>query len=230
MHGSVTGAGGLNLTPAPTTRNNVDAGTATRELHVRRRREPQRQQRLEELHDRQGVVDDDGDLRRRPFTYTGSAQTPCSVTVTGAGGLNLAPDPDYATTRTRDGDGELHYAGDANHTGSSDSKNFTIDKASSTTAVTCGAGPFTYTGSAQTPCTVTVTGAGGLSLTPDPDYANNTNAGTATASYTYAGDDEPHGQQRFEELHDRQGGVDDDGDLRWRAVHLYGSAQTPCYG
>ena len=29
------------------------------------------------------------------------------------------------------------YGGDANHTGSSDSKNFTIDKAASHTVVTC---------------------------------------------------------------------------------------------
>src|SRR5439155_11332805 len=61
-------------------------------------------------------------------------------------------------------------------------------KASSTTTVTCGAGPFTYDGSPRTPCTVAVTGAGGLSLTPAPDYAHNTDAGTATASYTYGGD------------------------------------------
>src|SRR6185503_5824200 len=78
--------------------------------------------------------------------------------------------------------------GDANHTGSTDSKDFTIGKAASTTAVTCTAWPFTYDGTPQTPCSVAVTGAGALSLTPAPTYANNTNAGTATASYTFAGD------------------------------------------
>jgi hypothetical protein len=61
-----------------------------------------------------------------------------------------------------------------------------IAKASSTTDVTCTAGPFVYTGSAYTPCSVSVTGAGGLSNTPAPVYANNVNAGTATASYTFA--------------------------------------------
>src|SRR5215213_4575845 len=66
---------------------------------------------------------------------------------------------------------------------------FTYDgSANTTTTVSCTAGPFTYTGSAITPCTVSVTGAGGLNLSPAADYANNTNAGTATASYTYAGD------------------------------------------
>src|SRR5215208_3181172 len=38
----------------------------------------------------------------------------------------------------------------------------TVNKADTTTTVTCGAGPFTYTGSAQTPCSAKVTGPGGL--------------------------------------------------------------------
>ena len=80
------------------------------------------------------------------------------------------------------------FAGDANHTGSSDSKNFTIGQATSTTTVTCTAGPFAYTGSAITPCSVTVTGAGGLNLSPAPTYSGNTNAGTASASASFAGD------------------------------------------
>ena len=124
-----------------------------------------------------------------PFTYDGSAQTPCSATVTGAGGLSQSLTVNYSNnTNAGTATASATFAGDSNHTGSTDSKNFTIDKASSTTTVTCGAGPFTYDGSAQTPCSATVTGAGGLSLTPTPTYANNTNAGTASASYTYAGD------------------------------------------
>src|SRR2546427_11548309 len=63
----------------------------------------------------------------------------------------------------------------------------TIAQASSTTAVSCPAGPYTYTGAAQMPCSATVTGAS-LSLTPTPSYANNTDAGTASASYTFGGD------------------------------------------
>ncbi|MGD9588971.1 MAG: PxKF domain-containing protein [Pyrinomonadaceae bacterium] len=61
-----------------------------------------------------------------------------------------------------------------------------INKAATTTTVTCAAGPYTYTGAAQTPCSASVTGPGGLNLTPTPDYANHTDAGTANASYTYA--------------------------------------------
>jgi len=119
-------------------------------------------------------------------TYTGSALTPCSVAVTGAG-LSLTPTATY-TNNTAAGTASAAYAytGDANHTGSSDSKTFAISKATSTTVVTCPASVI-YTGSPQTPCTVSVTGAGGLSLTPTPTYANNT-LGTATASYTFAGD------------------------------------------
>ena len=104
------------------------------------------------------------------------------------------------------------FAGDSGYSASSGSSTLTIAQAASTTTVTCPAS-VPYNGSAQTPCSATVTGAGGLSLTPTPSYSNNTNAGTATASYTYARRHEPHGQQRLQELHDRPGSIDYDGDL-----------------
>ena len=63
---------------------------------------------------------------------------------------------------------------------------FTIAKAPTTSAVTCGAGPFTYTGTAIKPCTAKVTGAGNLDLAMAVTYAGNINAGTATASASYA--------------------------------------------
>jgi hypothetical protein len=119
-------------------------------------------------------------------TYTGSALTPCSVTVTGAN-LSLSPAASYANnTNVGTATASYTYAGDSNHDGSGDSKNFSITKASSSTTVTCPASQ-TYTGAALTPCSVTVTGAN-LSLSPGANYGNNTNVGTATASYTYAGD------------------------------------------
>ena len=121
--------------------------------------------------------------------YTGLAQTPCTVAVTGAS-LSLTPDPTYAdNVNVGTASASYTYAGDDNHTGSDASTTFAIGKATSTTAVTCAAGPFPYTGAAQTPCAVSVTGAGGLNETPAPVYANNTAAGTASASYPYAGDD-----------------------------------------
>ena len=74
------------------------------------------------------------------------------MTVTGAGGLNLTPAAELRQQHQRRyRDRQLQYPGDTNHTGSSDSKNFTIDKAPSTTTVTIVGGPFTYTGAAQTP-------------------------------------------------------------------------------
>src|SRR3989449_7218885 len=57
------------------------------------------------------------------------------------------------------------FAGDDNHLGSQDAQTMTIAPASSTTAVSCPAGPYTYTGAAQMPCSAMVTGAS-LSLTP----------------------------------------------------------------
>src|SRR5207245_4651161 len=77
--------------------------------------------------------------------YIGAAQTPCTVSVTGAGGLNLTPTPTY-TNNTNAGTATASYTfvGDANHTGSSDSKTFTIDQAGSTTTVLCPASvPYT---------------------------------------------------------------------------------------
>jgi len=62
----------------------------------------------------------------------------------------------------------------------------TIAKAASVTTVTCGAGPFTYNGSAHTPCSAAVTGPGGLSESLTVNYTDNVNAGTATASANYA--------------------------------------------
>jgi hypothetical protein len=65
-----------------------------------------------------------------PYIYTGLPQTPCSATVTGAGGLSLTPTPDYSNnTNAGTATASYTYAGDLNHTGSSDSKNFTINKA-----------------------------------------------------------------------------------------------------
>jgi hypothetical protein len=120
-------------------------------------------------------------------TYTGAALEPCTASYSGAGGLTGTLTPTY-TDNVNVGTAHVSatYGGDANHTGSSNSANFEITKAATTTTVTCPQSA-TYTGAAITPCTVSVTGAN-LNLSPAPDYANNVNVGTASASYTYAGD------------------------------------------
>lgn len=122
-------------------------------------------------------------------TYDGSAQTPCTASVTGAGGLSDSVTPVYSgNTDAGTADATATYAGDANHSGSADTKHFTIDPASSTVTVTCPVSQ-TYTGLAQSPCTATVTGAGGLSQTLTVGYsADHTDVGDVTASASYAGD------------------------------------------
>jgi hypothetical protein len=123
-------------------------------------------------------------------TYTGAALTPCTAEATGAGALKVSltvTHTDNTAAGTGTGNASASYDGDANHSGSSDSETFTIDKAGSTSTVTCTAS-VVYNGAAQTPCTAKATGVGGLDdpLTPIT-YTNNTNAGTADASASYAG-------------------------------------------
>lgn len=84
-------------------------------------------------------------------------------------------------TITADEDGNANY-----NAAPSVQQSFNILKAPTTTAVTCPAGPFTYNGLAQTPCSAVVTGAGGLNQSLAVSYLNNINAGTATAGASYA--------------------------------------------
>jgi len=121
-------------------------------------------------------------------TWTGAPLTPCTASVTGAGGLNQSITPTYAdNTAVGTSRASATFVGDANHNGSSDSKTFEITKAGSTVTVTCTAGPFTYNGSAQAPCSATVTGTG-LDESVPVTYDDNINAGLVTASASFAGD------------------------------------------
>jgi hypothetical protein len=121
-------------------------------------------------------------------TYDGTAQTPCTAAVTGAGGLSQSLSVNHSNnTNAGTATASASYGGDANHTSSSDSRNFTINPASSTTTVTCST-TVTYNGSTQTPCSATATGVGGLNQSLVVGYSNNTNAGTAAASASFGGD------------------------------------------
>ena len=111
--------------------------------------------------------------------YTGSALTPTATTT--PAGLTIVwtnvPQTNagsYSVTATVN---DLNYEGSA-------SEIFTIKKAPSMTTVTCEAAPFTYNGSAHTPCSASVTGPA-LSQSLTVSYTNNVNAGTATASASY---------------------------------------------
>jgi hypothetical protein len=79
------------------------------------------------------------------------------------------------------------WAGDENHTGTSASGRFTIDKAPSTVTVSCPAS-VVFTGFAIEPCTARATGPMlDQSVTPLA-YANNVAVGPATAKATFPGD------------------------------------------
>ena len=123
-----------------------------------------------------------------PFTYNGSAQTPATVAVTGAGGLSLSPTASYANnTNAGTATASYAYAGDNNHTGSSDSKTFTINKAAATVKVTSYT--VTFDGKLHT-ATATVSGVPGETGaigTVDLSHTTHTDVGiysTDTWSFT----------------------------------------------
>ncbi|HEX7175531.1 MAG TPA: kelch repeat-containing protein, partial [Pyrinomonadaceae bacterium] len=184
---TVTGAGGLNQSLTVNYTNNTNAGTATASASY-----AESANHLGSSDSENFTIDKASSTTvvtcPTNVTYTGAAQTPCSAVVTGVGGLNQSLTVSYSNnTNAGTASASATFAGDTNHTGSNDSKNFTIDPAASTTVVTCPTN-VTYTGAAQTPCTATVTGAGGLNQSLTVNYANNTDAGTATASASFAGD------------------------------------------
>ena len=84
-----------------------------------------------------------------PFTYTGSAITPATVSVTGAG-LSQRPTASYAdNVNAGTATASYSFAGDANHTSSSDSQNFSIGKATPTATLAVNNSPQTYNGSVK---------------------------------------------------------------------------------
>ena len=184
---AVTGAGGLSLTPTADYTNNTNAGTATASYTYAGDDNYLSSSDSEDFTIGKAATTTVVTINGGSFAYTGLAQTPATVAVTGAGGLSLTPTAVY-TNNTNAGTATASYAysGDANYLSSSDSEDFTIGKAATTTVVTINGVSFAYTGLAQTPATVTVTGAGGLSLAPTADYTNNIAVGVATANYTYS--------------------------------------------
>lgn len=123
--------------------------------------------------------------------YTGSAQTPCTASVTG-NGLTSADAPTVTYNPASPTDVGTYSASAtftrANYVTSSDSKSFDITAAATTTTVSCPTS-VTYNGAVQTPCTATVTGAGGLSQSATVSYnpASPKDAGSYSASASFAG-------------------------------------------
>ena len=184
---TVTGAGGLNEPVAVTYTNNVNAGTASATATYA------------ESANHLGSSDSKTfEILRAPVTatagggsatYDGSPKSPSACNVTGAytGDLTCANDPasvgpnagTYPVAPVVSGSGLNNFEV------TSVNGSYTIDKAQTTTTVTCPVS-VTFNGTAQEPCTASVAGAGGLNESVPMTYSNNVNAGTATASATYA--------------------------------------------
>jgi len=116
-------------------------------------------------------------------TFKDGATTLCTANLSGntatctTSDLSAAASPHSITAQ---------YSGGTNYSGSTSSAlTQTVNKANTTTTVSCTAGPFTYTGSAHTPCSANVTGPNGLNESVSVSYSNNVDAGTVTASASY---------------------------------------------
>ena len=117
--------------------------------------------------------------------FTGSAQTPCSATATGPGGLSVPVTPTYmSNVNAGTATASAAYAGGGNYLGSNGSGMFAITPAPTMASLSCPTS-VKYTGSPVTPCTGSVAGPG-LSQSLTPTYVNNI-VGTATATVNYAG-------------------------------------------
>jgi len=117
-------------------------------------------------------------------TYNASVQTPCTVSVTGAGGLSLTPTPSYSNnTNAGTATASYTYAGDANHNGSTDSKTFTIAQATADCSSIVGYSGV-YDGSAHG-ATGTCTGVGGATLNGLNLGSSFKNVPGGTANWTF---------------------------------------------
>jgi hypothetical protein len=118
-----------------------------------------------------------------PFVYTGSPFT-ATAAVTPSGSATIAYTGD-CTNAGSSCTATATFAGDINHAGSSATASLTIAKATSSTSVGFGAGPFVYRGSAFT-ATASVNPSGSAPIAYSGDCTNAGSSCTATA--TFAGD------------------------------------------
>jgi hypothetical protein len=122
--------------------------------------------------------------------YTGSAQTPCSATATGDGGLNVTNLTVTYSNNTNPGvaTATATYAGDANHTGSSNTVNFAISNGSAlATAGTLAPTPYTGAPIPIPACQVTPpVPTGGPTCTNNPVNAGP-DVGTGTVTPVWVG-------------------------------------------
>jgi hypothetical protein len=194
---SVTGAGGLNLTPAPVYSGSCSAAP----VNVL-------QTPCTASYTFTGDANHNGSSGTTTITITRAAATvtlsnmsqtydgtprPVSIATNPSGlSTNVTYNGSAIVPTNADSYAVAATITDLNYTGSA-SGTLVIAKASSTTTVS-GGGSFVYDGSTRA-ATVLVTGAGGLSLSPAPAYSGACSAAPVnvlqtpcTASYTFAGD------------------------------------------
>ena len=119
--------------------------------------------------------------------YTESPITPCTVAVTGAGGLSLTPAPSYSNNvNVGTATANYTYIGDPNHTGSNGSANFSITAAAVT--ITAGSGSSTFDGTSKSPSACVVSGIyiGSLTCANNPATVGP-GAGTTTIAPVIGG-------------------------------------------
>jgi hypothetical protein len=191
---AVTGAGGLNTSAQVSYADNTGAGTATASASYAG----------DDNHEASSDSKQFSIARAAStvtltcpagVTYDGSAQTPCSASVSGAGGLSQTLTVNYlnnvnAGTATA----SASYGGDANHNDSDGSQTFSIGKAGSTTAVVVSDAVYdgqphgatataTGAGGLSQPLTVTYTGRNGTNYPASPNAPTNAGEYTATANF-----------------------------------------------
>ena len=109
--------------------------------------------------------------------YDGSARTPCTVAVTGAGGLSLTPAASYShNTDAGTATASYTYAGDANHDGSSDSKDFTINKRNVTASISAADKTYDSTNAATIACSLETQSSDHGVVSPDAVGCAGSNA------------------------------------------------------
>lgn len=186
---TATGAGGLDEPVTVTYDDNVDAGTASAHASYPgdANHEPGSSDTTFEIAPAQ--VDVTISCSAGPHTYSGSAIEPCTAHVTGPG-LDEAVAVGYTdNVNAGTATASASYPTGGNYVGESETATFEIDKAASTTTVTCSVDTVVYDATAHDVCTATVTGAGGLSESLLVGYApGNVNAGVVTASASWPGD------------------------------------------
>ncbi|OFW41596.1 MAG: hypothetical protein A3F70_08655 [Acidobacteria bacterium RIFCSPLOWO2_12_FULL_67_14] len=129
-----------------------------------------------------------------PLVFSGSPQTPCTASATGAGGLDASLAVTYSNNvNAGTATASASYAETANHTGSSDSATFTIGRASQTIQFDVlpdrldGDPDFGVTAQASTGLPVTFSASGNCTVAGQAVHLAG--AGSCTVTASQAGDD-----------------------------------------